>query len=221
MTWLKNFLTISLITLLAFIISLQILIFLTPKYFLMEKFFSQYGLFNVANSVIEGASFLKYREGQLFYKGGHLGNYTELAILALPTPKLVWSCKGGFLEAEPSILLDELHIKMKNFDCASSFQKGWSDLILKDKDIKGSLKLQKVKFEQNGMEITVEEIFLRFFGTKTEGYIKYMGSELKGGGRIYWNFKAPLESKISLRFTGNGITLKVEGTLGNPKVYLK
>jgi hypothetical protein len=202
---------------LSFLFLVFIFLVLFPKYFGVEYLAFRNGVFILSKTVKEESFGLKYQNGQIFYKGNPLGNFTEISFRTLLVPYAVWSCPKG--EAEAKLTLKGIEINLNRFGCSNYAEKAEGKLDIERHELFGDLTVEGLKVQN--LPIKVQKIILHFSGEKFVGSIRGNGMDLKGEGKIKFDLFEMDKAYISADFKGNGLRIHIYGNIFNPNVELR
>jgi hypothetical protein len=191
-----------------------------PKYSIVEHLSKKEDIFILSQNVNENLSSVDYYQGNIFFKNENLANFTQLIVSLFPLPSMEIVCPSGkFLKASVNFT-HSISINSESFDCSPKVKVMSGKLLLKEKEIYGSITLKGLLLKHSPIR-NLDFIELHFEGSKFDGKIKYSGITLTGGGRIKFYLFKPEKTYIDATFKGNGITLLIRGYLENPAVVIK
>ncbi|AAC07280.1 putative protein [Aquifex aeolicus VF5] len=187
-----------------------------PKFLLFDRLLIQNKIFLIAQKVKENSMSIELFKGKVYFQNREAleFDYTKLSLGFLSVNGKIL-CRGKISEISYSFL-GSIETKFRDFSCTPFVKKVNGRIELSD-GIYGRVKLEGFKTEL----ALLDEINLNFKGQTFTGSVKYLGMELKGQGRITLNRKNFLMSKVDGEFKGNGVRIKVQGTLNNLRVYMK
>jgi len=124
-------------------------------------------------------------------------------------------CPSGHIEAHVS-LNGNLDLKLDKVECLK-IAKELNGNIRYGDSLYGSITAKGVTVRG----VNIDSIELNFRGESFEGKIVYMGTILKGGGKIKLNPENIENSRISAQFKGSVGTLLVKGRLSNISAQIR
>jgi len=185
-----------------------------PKYAAAEILFKNFQITPLVEEVDEELAVLTYRNGTLFLPEGAKINFEKIQINLMP-PSAELICKG---KGEARLLPagKKLRVELNRLSCLSLAREVDGRLTINPKgEIFGRLNLKGVRIEN----LNVESANFTFNGNTFSGWIRAMGVELRGGGRIKLDPKRGLY--INATFEGNGLRVTADGYPPNLKVNLR
>ncbi len=184
-------------------------LFTLPKFFLLNELLERSGIFLLNGKVEEGFTYLRVKDMRLFAGSREVARFREGYLRLSPIGIEAGArCEGkGSLSLSRS-LFGTLTLELKGLSCLEGVDLASGKVRLKE-GAEGRLSVKGVKIEN----LSLDEVILKFNGSKVDVVVKTAGSEFRGKLKVDWKPNL-LDSRVSGTLKSRIMSLSVGGTLG-------